>query len=40
VWTEQAQVDGYQVPGSTSAEQQRIKDLERENRDLEEAKQF
>jgi transposase-like protein len=36
VWTKQAQVDGYQVPGSTSAEQQRIKDLERENRDLKE----
>jgi transposase-like protein len=36
-WTLQAQVDDNQRPGVTSAEQQRIKDLEREVRDLKEA---
>jgi transposase len=36
-WTLQAQVDGAQRPGATTAEQQRIRDLEREVRDLKEA---
>lgn len=36
-WTKQAQIDANQVPGATSAELQRIKDLERENRELKEA---
>jgi transposase-like protein len=36
----QAQVDVQQHPGATSAEQQRIKDLERENRDLKEANEI
>ncbi len=36
-WTKQVQIDTAQRPGATSAEQQRIKDLERENRDLKEA---
>src|SRR4029079_15417351 len=33
-WTVQAQIDAQQVPGPTTAERQRIKDLEREVRDL------
>jgi transposase len=37
VWTKQAMVDRNLAPGATSEEQQRIKDLERENRDLKEA---
>jgi transposase-like protein len=37
---QQAQVDANQVPGATSAEQQRIKDLERENRELKEANEI
>ena len=36
-WVLQAQVDAAQPPGATSAEQQRIRDLERESRDLKEA---
>jgi transposase-like protein len=36
----QAQVDDNQRPGITSAEQQRIKDLEREVRDLKEANEI
>jgi transposase len=36
-WTLPAQVDGHQRLGATTAEQQRIKELEREVRDLEEA---
>ncbi|RZL20982.1 MULTISPECIES: hypothetical protein [unclassified Rhodococcus (in: high G+C Gram-positive bacteria)] len=36
----QAQVDASQVSGATSAEQQRIKDLERENRELKEANEI
>jgi len=36
-WVLQAQVDAAQRPGATTAEQQRIRDLERENRDLKEA---
>jgi len=39
-WVLQAQVDVQQRPGATSAEQQRIKDLERENRDLKEANEI
>ena len=35
-WVLQAQVDAS-APGATTAEQQRIKELERENRDLKEA---
>jgi transposase len=33
-WVLQTQVDASQRPGATSAEQQRIKELEREVRDL------
>ncbi|MEU6698212.1 transposase [Pseudonocardia sp. NPDC046786] len=33
-WTVQAQVDAQQVPGPSTVERQRIKDLEREVRDL------
>jgi transposase len=36
----QAQVDAQQSPGVTTAEQQRIKELERENRDLKEANEI
>jgi transposase-like protein len=36
-WTVQAQIDAQQVPGPTTVERQRIKDLEREVRDLKEA---
>ena len=36
----QAQVDANQRPGATTAEQQRIKALERENRDLKEANEI
>jgi transposase len=39
-WVLQAQVDVQQHSGATSAEQQRIKDLERENRDLKEANEI
>jgi transposase len=39
-WTLQAQVDGAQRPGATTAEQQRIRDLEREVRDLKEANEI
>src|SRR5437660_5461256 len=39
-WTKQAQIDAAQLPGATSAEQQRIKELERENRDLKEANEI
>src|ERR1700678_1497030 len=39
-WTLQAQVDASQRPGATSAEQQRIKELEREVRDLKEANEI
>jgi transposase len=39
-WVLQAQVDAAQRPGVTSAEQQRIKDLEREVRDLKEANEI
>jgi putative transposase len=39
-WTLQAQVDDNQRPGMTTAEQQRIKDLEREVRDLKEANEI
>jgi len=36
----QAQIDAHQVPGPTTAERQRIKDLEREFRDLKEANEI
>ena len=39
-WVLQAQVDANQRPGATTAEQQRIKELERENRDLQEANEI
>ena len=39
-WVLQAQADVQQHPGVTSAEQQRIKDLERGNRDLKEANEI
>ena len=39
-WVLQAQVDASQRPGVSSAEQQRIKDLEREVRDLKEANEI
>jgi transposase len=39
-WVLQAQVDASVRPGATTAEQQRIKDLERENRDLKEANEI
>jgi transposase-like protein len=37
---EQAQIDANKVLGATSTELQRIKYLERENRDLKEAKEI
>ena len=39
-WVLQAQVDAEQRPGVTTAEQQRIRELERENRDLKEANEI
>jgi transposase-like protein len=36
----QAQIDAQQVPGPTTTEQQRIRDLEREVRDLKEANEI
>jgi transposase len=39
-WVLQAQIDAQQSPGVTTAEQQRIKELERENRDLKEANEI
>lgn len=39
-WVLQAQVDGAQRPGVTTAERQRIRDLEREVRDLKEANEI
>jgi transposase-like protein len=39
-WTVQAQIDAQQIPGPTSTERQRIKDLEREVRDLKEANEI
>jgi transposase len=36
-WTVQAQIDAQQAPAPTSTERQRIKDLEREGRDLKDA---
>ncbi|WP_167490741.1 transposase [Nocardia terpenica] len=40
VWVKQAQVDAGQVSGVTNAEQQRIRELEREVRDLKEANEI
>ena len=39
-WTVQAQIDAQQSPGVSSTERQRIKDLEREVRDLKEANEI
>ena len=39
-WVGQAQVDAGDQPGSTSAEKARIKELERENRELREANEI
>jgi transposase len=39
-WTVQAQIDAQQVRGPTTTEQQRIRDLEREVRDLKEANEI
>jgi transposase len=39
-WVLQAQVDAEQRPGTTTVEQQRIRDLEREVRDLKEANEI
>ncbi len=39
-WVRQAQVDGGARPGVSSAEQQRIRDLERENRELRRANEI
>jgi transposase len=39
-WVLQAQVDAQHSPGVTTAEQRRIKELERENRDLKEANEI
>lgn len=40
LWTGPAEIYANQVPGATTEEQQRIKELERENRDLEEANEI
>ncbi|MFC7450657.1 transposase [Rhodococcus daqingensis] len=40
VWTRQALVDSDQAPGVTTNEQRRIKELEREVRDLKEANEI
>lgn len=39
-WTRQARIDADKAPGMTTAEQQRIKDLEREVRDRKEANEI
>ena len=39
-WVNQAQVDADDHPGPTSSEKARIKDLERQNRDLREANEI
>ena len=39
-WVKQAQVDAGVAPGSTSSERARIKELERENRELREANEI
>jgi len=39
-WVNQAQVDGGQRPGVTSAEKRRIAELERENRELRRANEI
>ena len=40
VWARQAQRDGGEQPGPTSAEKARIKELERENRELRQANEI
>jgi transposase len=39
-WVRQAEVDGGMQPGTTSAEAQRIKELERENKELRRANEI
>lgn len=39
-WVRQAEVDGGMAPGTTSAEAQRIKELERENKELRRANEI
>ena len=39
-WVQQAQIDAGDQPGTTSAEKARIKQLERENRELREANEI
>jgi transposase len=39
-WVRQAEVDGGKRPGTTTAEAERIKDLERENRELRRANEI
>jgi len=39
-WVRQAEVDDGKRPGTTSAEAERIKDLERENRELRRANEI
>jgi transposase len=39
-WVKQAEVDGGRRPGITTAEQQRIAELERENRELRRANEI
>ncbi len=39
-WVRRAEVDAGQRPGLTSAEQQRVKELERENRELRRANEI
>ena len=39
-WTKHAQVDAQEVPGASTAEQMRIKELEREDRELEEVNEI
>ncbi len=40
VWARQAQRDAGELPGPTSAEKARIRDLERENRELRQANEI
>ena len=39
-WVKQAEIDGAQRPGTTTAEQRRIAELERENRELRRANEI
>ena len=40
LWTRQAQIGANQAPGATTEEQQRIKELERENREPKEVNEI